>query len=357
MSVFFYKPRSCWACQWSLSGKRKRKYFKTENEATAYDSERKQKDVDEARPTMGELIVVFFKHHEDYNHETKKKIVYLFAGYEKDGKHISGAGEFLRDKYADSLTRIDLENLRENIKGKGRAGNSTCNKFQAYIRAILAWGADQSLISFNPWRDFKRLPTKQRLFTATLADFQRILVNCPEWLKWAFATAYACSLRFGQVELFSLQWSAFQWRGGYVQLFQGKSGRLKRVFPPKEYMIEAQKRYEEDVRNGIVYVCHRNGLRVVTYKEAWKTALKLSGLQGVNIRPYDIRHVAASEMLAAGADLAAVSSQLGHSSVVTTGTFYAHVTAGAQQRASAKLPSLDVGVQVGVQEVYKNDKK
>ncbi len=37
---------------------------------------------------------------------------------------------------------------------------------------------------------------------------------------------------------------------------------------------------------------------------------------------------------------APLSAQLGHSSVVTTGTFYAHVTAGSQQRASRMLPSL-----------------
>ncbi len=67
---------------------------------------------------------------------------------------------------------------------------------------------------------------------------------------------------------------------------------------------------------------------------------KKAGFEGMGIRPYDIRHVAASEMLANGADLAAVSAQLGHSSVITTGTFYAHVTVGSQQKASTMLPPL-----------------
>jgi site-specific recombinase XerD len=55
---------------------------------------------------------------------------------------------------------------------------------------------------------------------------------------------------------------------------------------------------------------------------------------------YHIRHVAASQMLAAGADLMAVSAQLGHSSISTTGAFYAHVVNGSQQKAAAVLPSL-----------------
>ncbi|GHV51185.1 hypothetical protein FACS1894168_3230 [Deltaproteobacteria bacterium] len=57
---------------------------------------------------------------------------------------------------------------------------------------------------------------------------------------------------------------------------------------------------------------------------------------------YHIRHVAASEMLARGADLASVSAQLGHSNVSTTGTFYAHVTAGGQKRAAKLLPALSI---------------
>ena len=61
------------------------------------------------------------------------------------------------------------------------------------------------------------------------------------------------------------------------------------------------------------------------------------------MRPYDIRHIAATEMLARGADLAAVAAQLGHSNVATTGGTYAHVTAGSQARAAALMPSIGAG--------------
>ena len=48
----------------------------------------------------------------------------------------------------------------------------------------------------------------------------------------------------------------------------------------------------------------------------------------------------ASEMLAAGADLAAVAAQMGHASIQTTATTYAHVTPGGQKCAADLLPSL-----------------
>lgn len=54
---------------------------------------------------------------------------------------------------------------------------------------------------------------------------------------------------------------------------------------------------------------------------------------------YALRHIAASEMLAAGADLAAVAAQLGHKNLTTTGAFYTHALASSQRRAAMGLPS------------------
>lgn len=132
--------------------------------------------------------------------------------------------------------------------------------------------------------------------------------------------------RPGLVALFSLTWDARNWRRGVVIVRQGKSGRPKTVVPHPGYMQEARARYESDMAAGIPWVCHRgNGQRVLHFRTAWNLACKRAG---VALRPYDIRHIAATEMLARGADLSAVAAQLGHSNVATTGGTYAHVTAG-----------------------------
>lgn len=53
---------------------------------------------------------------------------------------------------------------------------------------------------------------------------------------------------------------------------------------------------------------------------------------------YALRHIVASEMLANGADLAAVAAQLGHKDLTTTGAFYTHALASSQRRAASALP-------------------
>ena len=345
MSVHKMRSRDLWFSKWMEGNKEKRKYFKTRQEAETFEAERIQSGLasDEDRLSLGELTALYFQSRPEFNRETKKKIIYFLAGYQKNGKHREGAGEFLRDKYAESLNRQDLERMRNNLRLRG-AGAATANRFQAYIRAILAWGADQDLISRNPWRDYRRLKTVRIANIPKIENLKRLYPELPEWLKWAVQTAFFLALRPGLVELFSLTWEAFDFRRGIVVVRQGKSGRLKTVVPHPRYMAEAERRCQEDLLAGYPWVCHRgDGKQVISYRTAWENACRRAG---VKMRLYDVRHIAASEMLARGADLAAVSAQLGHSSVATTGNVYAHVTAGSQAKAASLMPALDSDTRV-----------
>ena len=320
----------------------RQKTFRTEQEARAWESDYLTRTSEKSqRLTLGELALLYFRSKPDMHRETRKAIVYFLAGHEEGETHKEGAGEFLRDKYAESLNRQDLERAREAMRAKGTTP-ATMNKYQAYIRAILAWGVDQELISINPWRDFKRLKHARPIIQPKVEDLQRLYPHLPGWLQWAVKTAFFLALRPGITELFSLQWEAFNFRRGLVTIRQGKSGRIKTVVPHHAYMSEAAERFRADTENGVPYVCHKKGKRVRSYKTAWKLACKRAG---VSMRFYDVRHIAATEMLARGADLAAVAAQLGHSNVATTGGTYAHVTIGGQARAAELMPAIDVTTQ------------
>lgn len=340
MSVYQRKSDNLWIAAWYEAKKKKTRAFKDEQTARAFEAERLERaHKSTGQLTLGELAALFFRARPDFHPVTKDTIIWLLVGREStNGTHTTGPAEFLYNKFATALNRHDLERLREVFRARGVA-NITINKYQAYIGAILSWGVEHELISRNPWRDFRLLPTRRKPVTTALDDVRRAYLAAPPWLQWAIKTMYALTIRPGAVELFGLEWSSFDWRHGSVTVKQGKSGAIKIVYPPPAYIDEAYPRYEADREAGISYVCHRAGRHVQSYRTAWKLTLQRAGLP--HFRMYDIRHVAVSEALYLTGDLAGVSAQAGHSSTSTTSQFYAHAIAGAQRRVAALMPALD----------------
>ena len=67
------------------------------------------------------------------------------------------------------------------------------------------------------------------------------------------------------------------------------------------------------------------------------------------MRFHDLRHSYATLSLAAGEDLATVSSNLGHSNIATTANVYAHVLPRTKRNASARLEAFVMGVEQAVE--------
>lgn len=106
-------------------------------------------------------------------------------------------------------------------------------------------------------------------------------------------------------------------------------------------------RYREDTAKGLTLVCRNRKDGAISrpfYQSAWRRACQKTG---VTMPMYALRHIAASEMLAGGVDLAAVAAQLGHKDLTTTGAFYTHALASAQRRAAQALPDCAKMVQSG----------
>jgi integrase len=70
-------------------------------------------------------------------------------------------------------------------------------------------------------------------------------------------------------------------------------------------------------------------------RNAFLRACKKGGLPP--IRRHDLRHMAASLMLAEGLPLPAVAAQLGHANTAVTAAVYSHALRGADQRVAQAL--------------------
>ena len=75
-----------------------------------------------------------------------------------------------------------------------------------------------------------------------------------------------------------------------------------------------------------------------TIWRSFKNLLKVAGLP--NVRFHDLRHGAATVLLAAGVPLKVVSELLGHSSIAITADIYAHVLPEQQQEVVKKMDDL-----------------
>jgi len=308
-----------------------------EAEAKAFDAEAKYDESENSRPTLLECVLAYVKEVPHAEH-TSRHYEWLVVGYDrKDGTHAEGPAEFLADKFADVLDKRDLYAYRDRYRARG-ASDATVRIGEQQLKAALNWCADEELIPENPWGRHRCRPVRHESRQGSMEDFSRIYAVLPEWMQWACRTALALCLRPGVVELFRLQWSAFNWEAGTVAVHMGKVDALKTVYAPEAYMAEARMRYEADGKAPGAYVCRGRDGRTVAqdcYYAAWRKACRLAG---VKIAFYALRHIAASQMLAGGADLAAVAAQLGHRDLTTTGRYYAHALPQAQRAAARALP-------------------
>ena len=85
----------------------------------------------------------------------------------------------------------------------------------------------------------------------------------------------------------------------------------------------------------VKWVVHFHGRQVGGLETAWSAAKERAGITR-KMRLYDLRHKAASDMLADGADLKSVSETLGHSSPDHALCTYQH-TVTAQRRAAVAV--------------------
>lgn len=88
--------------------------------------------------------------------------------------------------------------------------------------------------------------------------------------------------------------------------------------------------------HGLVFATELGGpLRWSNVSRVFRALIQRLGLVG--LRPYDLRHTAATLMLLSGSHPKEVSETLGHSSIQITLDVYTHVTPDMQERAAARM--------------------
>jgi integrase len=189
-----------------------------------------------------------------------------------------------------------------------------------YTKAI-EWGKCKE----NPAKKVKKLKGEVKRVRFLMPDeVQKLLSNCPEYLRPIVTVAVHSGMRKG--ELFGLKWAQVNFEQGIITLHDTKNGE-RRDIPMNETVKTTLKGME---RKSEHVFCDEEGEAFVRMQRSFEGALKKSGIE--DFRFHDLRHTFASNMVMAGEDLNTVRELLGHKDLTMT-LRYAHLSPNHKTRA------------------------
>jgi integrase len=245
-----------------------------------------------------------------------------------------------------------------------------------YAHSVLSAALKQAVrwrvLTFNPAADVDKVRQPRREMQALGADEAKRFLAAIEGTRdeALFKMALFTGMRPG--EYLGLKWQDIDMKKGaitvqrtLVKTSEGyhfnepKTGRSRRTVPIPPSVVEALRRHKSEqlqqrlkLRSAweqpdLVFTNELGGFveRQNLLHRQFRKALKAAGLP-VTLRLYDLRHTAATLLLAAGVHPKVASERLGHASITMTLDTYSHLMPDMQREASDKMDRLLVGKRI-----------
>jgi len=195
------------------------------------------------------------------------------------------------------LTEVNKSRVEAYQKDRGaEVSGPTINREIAILRKLLSHAVDAGELETNPLTRVGMLPeSPARQPKLEPDDEQRLLDACPDWLAFLVRLAIKTGCRQG--ELLNLNWKHIDLAKGALVVENSKSGDSRRVplHPDIREDLLAKREHPE-----AWVVVRDDGKRPTRFmvSDQFRRAVDKSGLSG--FRFHDLRHVAATRLLATG---------------------------------------------------------
>ena len=234
-----------------------------------------------------------------------------------------------------ALDRFVASRQKQGVK------NRTIRDDLTYIKAILNFGVEKNKITTSYARGYAPPRNDQeRIRPPSREELQAIVDHAAPHIKRAIWIAYFTGCRPGPKELFSLTWRDVDFFAKSITITSAEKGGLaSREIDLAPKFLELLKQWRQEDEEGcqpVKYLVHYAGGPVTSIRKGFEAAMRRAGITR-RIRRYDLRHMTATEMLAAGVPLKTVSEILGHKSIVQTADTYSHVRSPEKRSAVEKL--------------------
>ena len=269
------------------------------------------------------------------------------------------------------LRKLGPADVERHLRQVVESGLSprTAQYQHAVLRRALRYAEKQRLVSVNVARLVDAPRAKRRDVRPLTPEQARIFLSSVESDRLSALYAVSLSLGLRQGEALALAWEDIEFEArtlavrhtlqrydGEYHLDEPKTDRSRRTISLPEPLVDALRRHrvqqsEERLRAGSLWegdrwglvFCNQLGepLSGTAVTRAFQKKLAALGLPAQ--RFHDLRHAAATFLIAQGVPLRVVMEILGHSTITTTADIYGHVMQEAQRDATDRTAAVLFG--------------
>jgi integrase/recombinase XerD len=249
----------------------------------------------------------------------------------------------------DDVTGISESRMHTYLEGQDHTGK------HAYIRAIrlgkyFEFLEREGYLFLSPLQDQSiRSPQKNSSPAIDQKEMERMLsgirTDHPICLKGKAMIELAYSSALRPRELYNLKITDIDFKKGLLFIEQSK-GEKDRIVPAgkhalfwtAKYLAEVRPKYIKENRHEFVFISHKTGEKLTVWGVRWAIRRTLERSGFAPIKPYSLRHTAATALLHNGMGIGYISNLLGHVEIGTT-QIYLNVNARELEREiQAKHP-------------------
>lgn len=233
----------------------------------------------------------------------------------------------LGDVPISRVTKPQILRWRDELAA--RLSVASVNGALTCLSSAFAYFVEQEWLDVNPCHGIERAKSRRVYeWVKTKPEITKLLIECPKGIREMVTLALGTGMRLD--ELIHLQWDDVDLPNRLITVHRGRQGTTKSGEPRHVPILDMLLPFLRGLqlhRGGAVLVFPGSGGKVRSkpgVRVPFKQAAKRAGL-ATKLRFHDLRHTFASHWVLDGGDIFRLSRILGHSNVVITQKFYAHL--------------------------------
>lgn len=259
-------------------------------------------------------------------------------------KHLKS---FFKEKLLSKITPKDIEDYKRERLEKVKP--PTINRELAILKFMFNLARRWKYTDENPVKEVKFFQERQlAIRTLNKEEAVMLIKAASEHLKPIIILALNTGMRRG--ELINLKWNDIDFDNHFIYIKETKTGMTRKI-PMSPLAEKTLKNIERKCEFVFKSPRTKSGLKHI--RTAWYNTCERAGIE--DFRFHDLRHTAATWMVAAGIDLVTVKEILGHTNIKTT-MRYAHPTPGNKRRAVNALAAI-LGEKMDTIRSYEEDSR